>query len=215
MMNTLEMLRRYLAGDEVEIMSRAHVEQVIAEIEQLRFDLECTRHAGLDLTEQLRAELAAERDGNSALRAENDALRIRIAVEERRLDCGHHHSLAAQGVESGEITCEFCDIRSQRNDAENMEAELRAELAAEREKRRADELLEDERLGKALARLDALSERHERALIQGAKLREALEPFANLRVTRFMTDGLKYGFRVDAADMRRARTALAETGGGK
>lgn len=39
-----------------------------------------------------------------------------------------------------------------------------------------------------------------------AATKEALKPFANLRVTRFMTDGLRYDFRVDAAWIRKART---------
>lgn len=46
------------------------------------------------------------------------------------------------------------------------------------------------------------------------KLHAALEPFAKLRVTRFMTDGLKYEFRIDAADLRRANAVLRETEGG-
>jgi len=41
------------------------------------------------------------------------------------------------------------------------------------------------------------------------RLREALEPFSNLRVTRLMVDGIKYDFRIDAADIRRARATLA------
>lgn len=42
-----------------------------------------------------------------------------------------------------------------------------------------------------------------------ARLREALEPFAKLNVTRFMMDGCRYDFRVDAAWIRGARAALA------
>jgi hypothetical protein len=34
---------------------------------------------------------------------------------------------------------------------------------------------------------------------------EALKPFAKLRVGRFMTDGLRYDYRIDAAWLRRAR----------
>lgn len=39
-----------------------------------------------------------------------------------------------------------------------------------------------------------------------AAAREALKPFADLRVTRFMTDGLRYNFLVDAAWIRKAKT---------
>jgi hypothetical protein len=39
------------------------------------------------------------------------------------------------------------------------------------------------------------------------KLEGLLKPFADLRVTRFMVDGCKYNFRIDAADIRRARVA--------
>lgn len=42
-----------------------------------------------------------------------------------------------------------------------------------------------------------------RAELTAAK--DALKPFADLRVTRFMTDGLTYNFRVDAAWIRKAR----------
>ena len=38
--------------------------------------------------------------------------------------------------------------------------------------------------------------------------REALEPFAKLNVSRFMTDGIKYVFRIDAKDVRRARARI-------
>lgn len=36
---------------------------------------------------------------------------------------------------------------------------------------------------------------------------EALAPFAKLRVSRFMTDGLRYDYRLDSSWLRRARTA--------
>jgi hypothetical protein len=39
-------------------------------------------------------------------------------------------------------------------------------------------------------------------------LREALKPFADLHANRFMTDGLRYEFRVDVAWIRKARAAL-------
>jgi hypothetical protein len=44
---------------------------------------------------------------------------------------------------------------------------------------------------------------------QRETLKEALEPFAKLRVTRFMGNGLRYEFRVDAAWVRAAASALA------
>ena len=40
------------------------------------------------------------------------------------------------------------------------------------------------------------------------KIAESLRPLAGLRGTRFMTDGCKNDFRVDAADIRRARAIL-------
>jgi hypothetical protein len=62
--------------------------------------------------------------------------------------------------------------------------------------------------------LSAISARHERALIRGAKLREALEPFAR------HSDRLHSGYdngdpmvSVFVADIRHARAVLAETKG--
>jgi chromosome segregation ATPase len=47
---------------------------------------------------------------------------------------------------------------------------------------------------------------------QLAVMREALKPFvANLHVARFMTDGCRYEYRIDAAWLRKARAALQQT----
>ena len=40
------------------------------------------------------------------------------------------------------------------------------------------------------------------------KIVDALQPLAGLNVARLMTDGIKYNFRIDAADIRHARAAL-------
>jgi hypothetical protein len=48
---------------------------------------------------------------------------------------------------------------------------------------------------------------------ENAKLKEVLKPFANLRISRFMTNGLCYSFRVDVAWLRAARIALNERRG--
>jgi predicted nuclease with TOPRIM domain len=76
-MDALTLLRAYLAGDETAIMSRAHVEAVIAEIEKLRarqvrhvprppFESVEEVYAEID---RLRAELAAERERIAEMQA--------------------------------------------------------------------------------------------------------------------------------------------------
>jgi hypothetical protein len=64
-MDALTLLRAYLAGDETAIMSRAHVEFVIAEIERLYEWKSRAEDMDREKTTQLvnlRAELAAERE---------------------------------------------------------------------------------------------------------------------------------------------------------
>lgn len=76
-----------------------------------------------------------------------------------------------------------------------------------------------ERVRQALAMRDAdydvrpdiedignLLHQYDRLRAELAAAREALKPFADLRVTRFMTGGLRYNFRVDAAWIRKAKT---------
>jgi hypothetical protein len=65
-MDALTLLRAYLAGDETAIMSRAHVEAVIAEIEQYNDQV---RDLNIERA-QARAELAAERERAAELEAE-------------------------------------------------------------------------------------------------------------------------------------------------
>jgi hypothetical protein len=93
---------------------------------------------------------------------------------------------------------------------------LRAELAAERvlcesyliDKNQITQAWADEldRVKELQAKLAALSARHERALIQGDKLREALEPFANI--------GNDYPYVPTHEDYERARAVLKEKGSG-
>ena len=102
-------------------------------------------------------------------------------------------------------------------DAQNVRAATATELLIEL--KMAWEVLEEERsaeakMGKkwldACAERDAAIARAESAERKLAKAVEALRPFSALRVTRLMTDGCKYDFRVDAAWIRRARATLAE-----
>lgn len=63
------------------------------------------------------------------------------------LACGHHHSLGVRNVESGEVFCEFCEMRSERNDALKMEEHNRARAeAAEAKLAKAREALEKSRV---------------------------------------------------------------------
>jgi hypothetical protein len=87
MMDALTLLRAYLAGDETAIMSRAHVEAVIAEIERLQGHL---MHANTSVA-VLRAELAAatkrihlEEMNADAWRAEYEKTRAALAAELER-----------------------------------------------------------------------------------------------------------------------------------
>jgi cell fate (sporulation/competence/biofilm development) regulator YlbF (YheA/YmcA/DUF963 family) len=64
-MDALTLLRRYLAGDDQVIMSRRHVEAVIAEIEEANRAIALAGKTNADLMktcEEYRAELSAERE---------------------------------------------------------------------------------------------------------------------------------------------------------
>ena len=50
-----------------------------------------------------------------------------LTQDGERLPCGHHESLAVVSVESGATTCDLCDTRSRRNDAETNEHALLVE----------------------------------------------------------------------------------------
>jgi hypothetical protein len=54
-------------------------------------------------------------------------------------------------------------------------------------------------------------DRGEAAEAKVVKLREVLHPFVNLTTARFMTNGCKYGFRIDVAVIRAARVVYVET----
>ena len=51
-------------------------------------------------------------------------------VELQKQPCGHHISLKISSVESTHTFCELCEMRSERNDAVEMEIHLRAKLDA-------------------------------------------------------------------------------------
>ena len=64
-----------------------------------------------------------------------ETLRALLAAQPPTVDghlkCGHHQSLAINSAETGEfLYCDLCDAKSRCRDAEAMEAELRAALAA-------------------------------------------------------------------------------------
>lgn len=69
-MNAIERLRRYLAGDPVSIMSRAHVEEIIAEIEHKDAEITAIREMNrrltdaLDEQQKINASLLAGAPGN-------------------------------------------------------------------------------------------------------------------------------------------------------
>ena len=60
----------------------------------------------------------------------------------------------------------------------------------------------------AALEIGSLKEALAEAEVEKERLREALAPFASLRVARLMTSGLKYDFRIDAGDIRKAIAAL-------
>lgn len=58
-----------------------------------------------------------------------------LAALRAELECGHPASLMVHSAETGEpLYCELCDMRSQRNDAVQMEEHYKAELTALRER---------------------------------------------------------------------------------
>jgi len=70
-----------------------------------------------------------------ALRAALTAERERADRAEAELKCGHPASLMLHSAETGEpLYCELCDMRSQRNDAVQMEEHYKAERDALRER---------------------------------------------------------------------------------
>jgi hypothetical protein len=99
-------------------------------------------------------------------------------------------------------------------------AHLRAQLAAERRALEFQKALTVGAISEADAmrnELSAISARHERALIRGAKLREALEPFArylNLEIDDAADEDVVECFQdvaITVGDIRRARAVLEET----
>ena len=63
------------------------------------------------------------------------ALRERVERAVAALECGHPASLMLHSAETGEpLYCELCDMRSQRNDAVQMEEHYKAERDALRER---------------------------------------------------------------------------------
>jgi len=106
--------------------------------------------------------------------------------------------------------------RAVANAIENQSAELTRlrERVAELEAR---EVRYQEALEAYEAEIATFNERYATLEATARKLREALaedekalEPFAGLQVARFMTDGCRYDYRLDAAWIRRAKAALAK-----
>lgn len=121
-------------------------------------------HEQLREISDLKAELAAEQKARKAyadewprLVQERDSLRAELAAE--RVLCESYL------LDKNQITQAWADELDRVK-------ELQAELVAERDKRRADELLDDERLGAALARA-------QKAEDNVTKLHEALERIAD------------------------------------
>lgn len=66
---------------------------------------------------------------------DESAERERTNVAKAALECGHPASLKLHSAETGEpLYCELCDMRSQRNDAVQMEEHYKAERDALRER---------------------------------------------------------------------------------
>ena len=71
-----------------------------------------------------------------------------------------------------------------------------------------------DKLSKAVASAEASDAEAAMLRAKLEKAKEGLEPFAELRVGRFMVDGCHYNYRLDAAWLRRARAVLAELSDG-
>ena len=122
----------------------------------------------LGALEKAQAALAAERDALRAALEEAKRLREaaqvareavktqngviiagteRLIAAERKLACGHHHSLGVRNIESGVVFCELCEARSELRDALKMEEHNRARAeAAEAKLANAREALEKAKL---------------------------------------------------------------------
>lgn len=177
MTDALELLRANLAGDPRSIMSRAHAEQIIAEIERLRAELaEVEKRATLadEVNAQIRDDLSrAERmvhtlsDKAATLNVDLVAARAELAAE--RLQNEPWRKMREQYyalIEELQSIGEEFGVKG----GENRTVGLRRVLT----KMRADFAAERGRAESEMERADANYEDLTRAVDRVAKLREAL-----------------------------------------
>jgi len=107
-----------------------HLAELTAERERAdRAEAEIARRHGIG------GELIIARRERDEAHNELAALRERVERAVAALECGHPASLMLHSAETGEpLYCELCDMRSQRNDAVQMEEHYKAERDALRER---------------------------------------------------------------------------------
>ena len=94
-----------------------------------RYDLVCEYEANIGPLDD--GDYVAYADHLAELTAERE----RADRAEAVLECGHPASLMLHSAETGEpLYCELCDMRSQRNDAVQMEEHYKAERDALRDR---------------------------------------------------------------------------------
>lgn len=135
------------AWHDSEYIAASDYDALSAELAALRAEIESAHAAQLHAEKELSQYMAwyamAEHqhlhEQRRAEKAEAEVARLRAELE-----CGHPASLMVHSAETGTpLYCELCDIRSQRNDAVEMEAHYRERAEkAEAELSRSTELLE-------------------------------------------------------------------------
>jgi chromosome segregation ATPase len=176
MMDALTLLRAYLAGDETAIMSRAHVEAVIAEIERLR-------------ARQVRHVPRPPFESAEEVYAEIDRLTAELAAERERAEFYHAGQHTYQDrLEDAEAELAAADyarklVEDNRDEWQEAAKKARAELAAEQQQRQQEYEETARQINEAVCALAAERERAGKYQRLAAELSDKLNgtPCAEIR----------------------------------
>ena len=130
-----------------KVMGEPEDWDLLGTLEKSRAALSAERVAALEEAKRLREAAQVARE---AVKTQNGVIIAgteRLIAAERKLACGHHHSLGVRNIESGVVFCELCEARSELRDALKMEEHNRARAeAAEAKLANAREALEKAKL---------------------------------------------------------------------